>query len=1180
MNILCKKQSLVKRKNKNILASLIILNLRFPLKRLTYCMILKNKRFGILLCIFTSGFMMLCLILFPRSAKVDSAALPPALPLIVNHNAINDFEKIPPRWIESAKKMSFHYAHTSHGSQLTRGLLTFESQNPNFSISIRENSVEGLPPEEALPTLKMYDGNPPETYIEPNDYWDGESALTRTRAVATTGHYNFSLWSWCGQQSTNSQATVMRYLENLNILEEEFPNMRFIYMTGHTDGSNTPDTPNTLKYNNNLVRDYALAKNKVLFDFADIESYDPDGNYYPNTTDACGWCSQWCQNNPADCIILDSTCSTGAHTHPYNCKLKAKAFWWMMARLSGWNGEPELPTNSELMGHWEFENNLNDISGNENHGIGRGNLTWFDGKNNKALLFDGKSYVDIEDREIMDNTDKLTIAFWVYPAVLDGNDRGLISKRMGPSAKQSYSIFFGNDQKLYVDIDQSNDRFSSAQKFEANKWYHVTLVYNGSLEENKRAKLYINGRLDREMKETSIRIPNYNSNLYLGTLNAGYQTSFEGGLDDLRIIPQALTSEEMIELFEKNNDIPLISQINVSDVSSSGAKITWETDKRTNSQVEYGTSVNYGTLSYFEENLSNSHYINLTELAADTTYHFRVISNDREGNNSQSQDQTFTTLKKQDTTPPTGFVKIAGDKKFTNTPTIELVLSAGDTSGVKGMKISEESSIENVLEETFNIKKAWSLSMNDGLKKIYVWFQDEEGNWNIEPYWTTIFLDTIPPEIKNIKLENIAENDLQISWETNELTRSQIKYGFSLNFLKETSLDDIFAKDHNIKLQELSGEATYYYCIKAFDEAGNEALTADFEFTTMKGTTKDATPPSKGQPENMSSGGGGSFINYVSNTQTLPPKPLDFKIIQNKEKIMLSWINPKYGDFLKVRILRKENTPPISFNDHDARILYEGNKEEYVDMDLENNKAYFYTIFAFDRKLNHFEISTVVAKFLTEDKTIEIKNNSAENELPPTKVVKNLHGLSKEDAEFISSEEAKLIYEHSDFVNLNKITEAIYINLVSKNNNKLGDENKYSIAKFIHDGTETTSRLGAGERAGVIESYWEVFNKLPKTENEWEDVIKIANSRYPEELNREQEMKKFFQAIFNREPNLKNLHDEIAIAILTYGFRPTERNLFNEAAGIKSFKWIFKRNPKTALDWNIIRTIAYSGAQR
>ena len=29
---------------------------------------------------------------------------------------------------------------------------------------------------------------------------------------------------------------------------------------------------------NNLIRDYVASNNKVLFDFADIESYDPDGN--------------------------------------------------------------------------------------------------------------------------------------------------------------------------------------------------------------------------------------------------------------------------------------------------------------------------------------------------------------------------------------------------------------------------------------------------------------------------------------------------------------------------------------------------------------------------------------------------------------------------------------------------------------------------------------------------------------------------------------------------------------------------------------------------------------------------------------------------------------------------------------------------------------------------------------
>jgi hypothetical protein len=111
--------------------------------------------------------------------------------------------------------------------------------------------------------------------------------------------------------------------------------MRFILMTGHTDGSNTPETKNSLKYNNQLVRQYALNNGKVLYDFEDIESWDPAGNYHPNTSDDCAWCTTWCQQHQTDCLDLPADCE---HSHGFNCILKAKAFWWMMARLAGWDG--------------------------------------------------------------------------------------------------------------------------------------------------------------------------------------------------------------------------------------------------------------------------------------------------------------------------------------------------------------------------------------------------------------------------------------------------------------------------------------------------------------------------------------------------------------------------------------------------------------------------------------------------------------------------------------------------------------------------------------------------------------------------------------------------------------------------------------------------------------------------
>jgi hypothetical protein len=138
------------------------------------------------------------------------------------------------------------------------------------------------------------------------------------------------------------------------------------------------------------------------------------------------------------------------------------------------------------------------------------------------------------------------------------------------------------------------------------------------------------------------------------------------------------------------------------------------------------------------------------------------------------------------------------------------------------------------------------------------------------------------------------------------------------------------------------------------------------------------------------------------------------------------------------------------------------------------------------------------------------------------------------------------------------------------------------ITNFIAYGTDTTKILGSGERAGVLGSYKKAFGKLPKTEAEWSDLVKIANGRWPGEASSAalKSAKAEFKKVYDRDANMNNANDNAAVSIIAYGLRPTARNTNSEKAAIKTFKAIYGHNPSSSLAWDIVRAIAYSGAKK
>ena len=111
------------------------------------------------------------------------------------------------------------------------------------------------------------------------------------------------------------------------------------------------------------------------------------------------------------------------------------------------------------------------------------------------------------------------------------------------------------------------------------------------------------------------------------------------------------TTSTTVSVTVNNSMPPLISALSVSSVTSSGATITWTTDQASTSQVAYGTTTGYGSLSTFNSGLVTSHSVILTGLTASTNYDFEVLSQNAQG--ARATSANYGLLTSASSGPPT-----------------------------------------------------------------------------------------------------------------------------------------------------------------------------------------------------------------------------------------------------------------------------------------------------------------------------------------------------------------------------------------------------------------------------------------------------------------------------------------------------------------------------------------------
>lgn len=273
-----------------------------------------------------------------------------AAPLVIDHRH-TDIWSIPEAAIIRAKEqLHIAYGHTSHGSQLISGMGVSGTELDDFM------TANG-----ATPGLYVWNDGPLEGALDIDDYamggdvgyypqWTNNTRRYLGTPDPSTGRgsnhsdVNVIIWSWCGQVSSKTEATMIsQYLQPMSELEAEYPGITFVYMTGHLNGTGVDGN---LHKRNEQIRKYCRDNNKVLYDFADIESYDPDtGENYMvlSANDRClydtdgngsrdkNWAVDW-QNTHTRGV--DWWPSGAAHSEHINGNLKGYAAWWLWAEIA------------------------------------------------------------------------------------------------------------------------------------------------------------------------------------------------------------------------------------------------------------------------------------------------------------------------------------------------------------------------------------------------------------------------------------------------------------------------------------------------------------------------------------------------------------------------------------------------------------------------------------------------------------------------------------------------------------------------------------------------------------------------------------------------------------------------------------------------------------------------------
>ncbi len=281
----------------------------------------------------------------------------------------------------------------------------------------------------------------------------------------------------------------------------------------------------------------------------------------------------------------------------------------------------------------------------------------------------------------------------------------------------------------------------------------------------------------------------------------------------------------------------LVGGPRVSDITTKRVKVSWSTDRASDSKIAIGTqSGQYSSSEVGNSTQVADHQIALDNLSPGTTYYFRTKWTDEDGNTGQSQEQSFTTA------PAPAIKEVTVSSVSLSSATIEFTTKGatkasiyyGNSEAFGGLKEVNTSANESRYQVVLD-------GLSDGTKYFYmVSTTDQEGS----EYRGNIASFSTPPrpKITNLRFQPVSgepTSTQRVTWDTNVPSNTLVSYSI-VNGAPIEIQDSNLVTSHEMIIKNLRDNSEYTLVASSRDSDGNLANSDRQSFRTAL----DTRPPS------------------------------------------------------------------------------------------------------------------------------------------------------------------------------------------------------------------------------------------------------------------------------------------------------------------------------------------------